>query len=586
MDNVERRRLQLEENVSKLSKALEHWSAWETEYEMLKEELQSAGSPSSSDMLKIGRELGGTLVNGKEVEELLGKDLQTKRTANQVIDMISRRIDYVRQNRTTVEKKFDAAEKQLAGISVLSDPGLETEEGLPMMDIEEELDENDNVISSSVSQPGKVAPELMEALQKAGLHKAEQNQSYDDSAQHGESSIAVPPPATSKIATDPTLDPGLKSATKSTVAKNPNQAVTTSRLDTKDSSKTSKASPPKKAVSFADDVEVQTFKNPSSFKDDLKNWNLKPGQRVYELEDDDHIVGSAVVPDESPEDAQLRREMLQYGLAEVGQVVGELDLEEDMDEYEDEDYDSEDESEDEHGRTTRRVVTDDYRREMMELEQRLNARMMENVGPRPDVHPLAENVDDVRTLRVRKDEDFEEANPGDKDTAAEANNNNKSVRFANDFSVSEAPPPTISDTIVERGGPSVEPASATSKPGKMSRFKSARASQSQPPTMLPTPSIPETSPFPTGPEGRTLANTVVERTSQPSKPNAPDEFDATLVNREIQTEYNKLRNKMIQQQGGFAETEEEKNDPLMEDRDGKTKKVSRFKAARLEAEGL
>lgn len=59
-----------------------------------------------------------------------------------------------------------------------------------------------------------------------------------------------------------------------------------------------------------------------------------------------------------------------------------------------------------------------------------------------------------------------------------------------------------------------------------------------------------------------------------------------MINREVQTQYHKMRNRMIQQQGGFAETEEDVEDPIMEERGGMPKKVSRFKAAKLKAAGL
>lgn len=40
VSNLERLRLQLEENVAKLQAALKHWQTWEAEYEGLKEEIQ------------------------------------------------------------------------------------------------------------------------------------------------------------------------------------------------------------------------------------------------------------------------------------------------------------------------------------------------------------------------------------------------------------------------------------------------------------------------------------------------------------------------------------------------------------------
>ena len=172
---------------------------------------------------------------------------------------------------------------------------------------------------------------------------------------------------------------------------------------------------------------------------------VSKGTKVIELDEDDNEIASyPIIPQgESPEDAALRRQMLQYGLSEVGQVVAEIDLDapneefsdEDMDDY-DEDYDSdEDEDEDQYGRSTRREITSDYQQQMLELEKKLNARMMENVGPAPDADTLAEFSGDVRTLKVRKDEDFDKSvdKPASSDDASEKK---KSVRFADDLDTS------------------------------------------------------------------------------------------------------------------------------------------------------
>jgi hypothetical protein len=52
----------------------------------------------------------------------------------------------VRQNAQTAHKQLDGAEKKLDAALVLLEPGLEGEEGLPLTDIYEELDEDGNVI--------------------------------------------------------------------------------------------------------------------------------------------------------------------------------------------------------------------------------------------------------------------------------------------------------------------------------------------------------------------------------------------------------------------------------------------------------
>ena len=109
MEGIESRRLQLEESVSKLRKALNHWATWEMEYQILKEELQAADSPSPAQMVEIGRDIQGKLVNEKEVDELLGKDMPTKRTANQVIDMSGKTARASRSSSTRPRNSWKAS---------------------------------------------------------------------------------------------------------------------------------------------------------------------------------------------------------------------------------------------------------------------------------------------------------------------------------------------------------------------------------------------------------------------------------------------------------------------------------------------
>jgi unconventional prefoldin RPB5 interactor 1 len=599
LEDIERRRVQLQQNVDKLRKALSHWTTWEAEYEALTEEIQAASDSSPSQIREIARGLELTLLDQKEVEELLCKNSPSERTANQVIDMISRRLDYVRTNTATIEKNLDAAEKKLAGVDVLLEPGMDNEDGEPMMDIEEELDDEGNEVSSSVNQTGKAAAELVEVLRKAGIQKAELEKK--NAAQAPEKASDAPSASTPAPPSAPDSKP-MSSSSDSVPA-------------TSDAHSPELASA-KKSVSFAEEVDIEPAPRATQEPvDDAKLAALKfpEGARAVELEqDEDEDLSNAIIPDdETPEEAELRRQMLQYGMSEVGQIVAELDLDQPTVSYSDDesdddygDYDTEDEEdEDEYGRTTRPVVTEEYRKQMMELEKKLGARMLENVGPESGKASLEEHIGDIRTMRVKSDDQFDEslgpsATPAPDDTKG---SKKKGVRFSDNLDVSEAPKPvqqpiraveptvrstpTISDTIVERSAVPVAPVEPP-KPAKVSRFKSARAGANTPPQMLPTPPVPEVPPVPSGPAGRTLANTITEHAPLPSEPQAPDEFDAVLLNREIQAEYHKARNRFIQRQGGFKATEEDEESPIVEERDGKTKKVSRFMAARLKAEGV
>lgn len=600
LEGIERRRVELQANVDKLQKALGHWTTWEAEYEALKEELQHAQNPSLEQMRDMARGLNGFMLNEKEFEELLGKDLKTKRSANQVVDVISRRIDYVQQNSATIEKQLDTAEKQLAGVDVLLEPGLDNEEGLPMMDIEEELDDAGNEVSSSVNQTGKGAAEVVEALRKAGLKKAEL---VMEAAVPGKEipSTKSAMSTTVSAATGPSKSPSVSSESAESKPALPSKSVSFVGIE-----------PKKPKVSSAKEALHQ-----NGYDEDLDTLNFSTGTKVIQLDNNDDMVATyPIIPQgESPEDAELRRHMLQYGLSEVGKVVAELDLDHPTVSYSDEDVDedsdyndygteTEDDEDDEYGRTTKPVITEEYRRQMLELEKKLGARMLENVGPKPEEQPLAEHISDIRTMRVRKDDEFDQslnvAKPEDLQAAPEEEQKRKKgVRFAENLDISEASQPisdpvidqqtatpTISDTIVERATGKSETAAQPSQPAKVSRFKSARAGSNVPPKILPMPAVVQAPAIPTGPANQTLASTITEHVPEPKEPQAPDDFDPVLIHREIQAEYHKARNKFIQQQGGFKPTEEDEERPIVEERGGKTKKVSRFMTARLKAEGM
>jgi unconventional prefoldin RPB5 interactor 1 len=597
VEDIERRRMQLQQNVDQLRKALSHWTTWEAEYEALKEEIEAAGDPSPSQLREIARDLECSLVTEKDVEELLCKDPSSQRTANQVVDLISRRLDYVRTNSATVEKNLDAAEKKLAGVDVLLEPGMDNEEGEPMMAIEEELDEAGNEVSSSVNQTGKAAAELLEVLRKAGIQKAELEKNAT--------------PAKEELSTTPLNS---EPPTRIVELAAPSSMPTT---PTATSSNSKARTPTKKTVSFAEKVDVEPSKPPTSEKNapDEDHAILKLLEKTGGVElNEDGDLSEAIIPEgESPEDAELRRQMLQYGMSEVGQIVAELDLDQPTASYSDDetdddygDYDTEDEEEDQYGRNTKPVVTVDYRKQMMELEKKLGARMLENIGPQSDDQALAEHIGDIRTMKVQKDEQFDESLDTAKSKTPLPQSNGevkkRGVRFADDVDISDAPKParepvraaqptakstsTISNTIVERSAAISSTPVEPSKPAKVSRFKSARAGAKPTPQMLPTPAVPEAPPVPTGPSGRTLATTITEHSPLPSEPQAPDEFDPLILNREIQADYHMARNRFIQRQGGFKAAEEDEENPLVEERDGKPKKVSRFLAAKLKADGL
>ncbi|PYH92887.1 hypothetical protein BO71DRAFT_329023 [Aspergillus ellipticus CBS 707.79] len=595
LHELERQRLELEGNISKLQDSLYHWRTWEAEYDGLKDDINELDDDATTeDYLRVGREFGGSLVNEDEVKVIFGEKQGITRTKQQMVDLITRRIDYVKQNASTMEKRLRTAESELYALDSQEQLPAESTADFPMTEIFEELDENGDVISSKTSTPGGQATDLLEVLKKAGVKDI---------------------PDVAKV------DPSASSSSQ--------LAQTTENVSSVDDNEEHGESFHQEDASTPATLEGKDKENKPATIDPSTIHGERPVSEI----------------DESPEDAKLRREMLQYSLNEVGSVVAELELDEDGsdfsvdDAYEFDDDEDEDEEEDEHGRSTGRVLSEDYHRQMRELEEKLNARGMWNAGKDSDSLPndVQQELEQPSTVHVEQATDTTSQPVKEK-------KQKKRVAFADELDIAPAPkPPTqekkvvpvresnvtvLADSIVERTEPSEKEAVPTSAPKKASRFKSARktapveeasASTSQPsskpqaaeprsalrktgassvpsslplfpakpaepkPFSQPISDIIEKEPVPQGqgPEGQILADKLVERevSEGPSAAPEPDELDAELHKKEIATEFYRVRNRMIQQNGGFVGGEEPETVPI--ETEDAPRRVSKFKAARM-----
>ena len=165
---LEQQRLALEESLHKLRQSLKHWQLWEAEYEGLKEEIIGITSENATSLQleNVAKTYEGDLVNEKEIRELSGLDKNAPRTAKQIIGLIERRQEYVQKNIETVQRQFFEAEaksEELA-FAAASRPDYETDlgAGLPLTEIHEELDDEDNIISSHLSQPEEATSKIDE----------------------------------------------------------------------------------------------------------------------------------------------------------------------------------------------------------------------------------------------------------------------------------------------------------------------------------------------------------------------------------------------------------------------------------------
>ena len=617
---VERQRAELEGQVAQLRKSLSHWQTLEIDYEGLKEEFSLLPEDcSTQEALEVAKDFAAELVDENEIRALFGIDKGARRTPPQVVDLLAKRVDYVSKNAFTIKKQLSDAEKKRNALLLAKEPDYSDEAGLPLANVTEELDDNGNVVSSKLETARSATPQLMKVLKKAGV---------DDLFE--ENGIVT---GSSKLDQTADLDSSSQSASLEQM-ENPSQPRKQEPESNLPEYRNGTKSPPNSIATHATTAtdENQTAKEPPQ------------GRSPADL----HVVSvadsadSLTNPDDTEDDAALRREMLEYAHSEIGPIVAQLELEEGVSETSDDDnedrfsldseldddIDEEEESEDEHGQTRNPVISDRYRRKMEQLEKKLGLKGMQNLGPEPNLPTEVTNdlskppaAEAARKAAIQRAEASTKASDGNASPiGAEeqlSKKSKKKVSFANDLDIAKEadlqPPvkavtdrmpktallPPVFRPVIERDPTAAgadSPASSASQLQKVSRFKAARDATPQTPLLPPPypdlPSSPVTKTDPSAKSDEIMSTAIVERPEPPNSrkvpPPDPYDFDETLHKKEIAGEYYKSRNKMIQRQGGFVRGGEDDNYgeftaplSLVDEETGKVKKISRFKAARL-----
>ncbi|CAI7603007.1 unnamed protein product [Penicillium bialowiezense] len=560
LDALEEQRLALEDNILQLEKSLYHWRTWEAEYDGVREEISNLEDDASTeDFLAVASEFGGVLVDEKEMHKMLGAQGVTR----------SRE-----QNVSTMEKRLRKAQDERDVLETSDLPPTQEGADFPMQEIMEELDEDGNVVSSSINAPGNQASELLEMLQKAGVKDIPGTEAAETASPEPKAKDVAEAPITSKAAEEP--------------------------------------------------------KDTTTKSNDVSASEISIAQPQSVVTDEDRKQPPVTDVDESLEEAKLRREMLEYGINEVGAIVAELEMDESGSDISfDEEYDYDDdyeEDEDEHGRS-RTHLPADYHKEMIELEAKLNARGLMNMGKDTETFPEEVQKDIETPAEVSAEPSTKEKKPkkrvafaDDLDIAPAK----ESPAVADRISSSQDEPSVLTDAIVERTAQSQdpEPSATQAVPKKTSRFKNSRinasttaepvttgatfanpsqitesrlrkqantAPSAAPPALFPaTPKEPK--PFsapitdivekpaaPQPPQDRTLAENVFERQVKSGAAKAPelDEYDEEFHQKQIASEFFHMQNRIN------GTPKEEEQQVLPPDPEEPPKRVSKFKASRL-----
>ncbi|KAI1103660.1 Prefoldin subunit-domain-containing protein [Jackrogersella minutella] len=611
--DLERQRQKLEENVARLSKALDYWRQSQKEYRELRETVESLPSEENFFQLpiiheklqEIQNQYKGKNLNQKELGIIFGP--KAGKTPGQIISLLTNRFEYVSRNVNTLEKQVEEAKNKLAAVTVVANPEATDEEGLPITEIMEELDDDDNVISFSLRTPEDNRPQILETLRKAGVTEfqatpdAKSQPLNPGDVQDAELMRSV------GTSSSPTHIPKNSQDAKS--PKVPNQPAQQPERQSVEEQPKAKPASKKKSVKFSEDT-----------KPEEQGQQSETAQRLEEIlqraRDQQSIISDPIMPaDEAPDDAALREDMIRYNKQtmqyEMAPIVAELQLEEGSSEDDPDDYSEEeddDDDEDELGRTKIKV-DDEWKSHMLDLQQRLtNYDFSQNDGSN-DQEDLVEGIGRISVKSEGQDapnvEEESSSNPNTEDYVL-AQNAKKTVKFAQSLDIAEASASAtapkqpqqpkhpevdpVSDVVMERNSGTLQPVAAQVQ--RASRFRKAKMSGTlsmrTPMALGGNPIAPDkpdmnAKPTPSGPEGKTLASSVLEHESS-SEVKEPDEFDADLLQKQATEDYHKLRNKMVHREGGFMKEDENPIQPLDEE-EGGPKRVSRFKAAKLAKPG-
>ncbi|KAJ9606144.1 hypothetical protein H2200_009105 [Cladophialophora chaetospira] len=570
---IERQRKELETNIAKLRKALRHWQTLEIDYEGLREEF--LGIPQDSnpeECLKAAKDSKPELLDENELRQLLVDTTSRPRRPAQLVDLLSKRVDYVTRNIETIRKQVSDAEKKRNALLLAEEPDHRDEASLPLAEILEELDDSGNIISSKVQNPGSDAPQLLETLKKAGVEDLEE--------------------------------------TDGTITKTPslNNAVDNDDSDSEKEVEAAATPQPQSGAqtTLSRDTSTSTGQFPTNSADNPEEAELRREMLAYSRGLDE--VGAIV--------AELE---LEEGDSEVSYDEDQLDgLDSDLDIAED----SEDDSEDENGKSRLGLsVSRGYQKKMEELQERLG---LKNIGPEQETEATIHQVrkeqqppaaEAARKAAIARDETSKKSNlktailePPNSVQATEKKSRKKKVAFSSELDIASEEPLTttsapknrstlatekpngrpINESIVERESNSdaTEPPAPTApvpQAAKQSRFKAARQSQPQTPMFArPMEFPPEKTNNENSPPRPLVAADLVERTAaKATKAPDPNDFSDQDHQREIVREYEQHRIKRILAQEGrfLGDAEEGEITPLEDEDTGQ--RVSRFKAARL-----
>ena len=517
------------------------------------------------------------------------------RNLDKVREILGKRIEYVERNVSSLEKQIAAAHK--------ADPEAgDMNESSGPIEIIEDLDEHERLVSGRTVRPAEKLKDARKLLTKSELGgtpnqtvidkifglKDEDDRSSTSSSENDEpvekphhARAVVKPNAQSRdgpSAVQSDIQAWLSAA---------NRDIGTSMTATTGKPPTPKPAnlPNPKAIqpSIVAPTPSAKSKPPTVIPIPTKLGGLAADRdRQNGMSREAYGSSSRVIHGDNPEEALLRKQLLQYGMEDINAVVAELDIEDasaksfteseagestGVESFDDDD----EEDEDMFGGGKFTAISPKYREQMAALQGKLN-------GPRPS--QVANRIVEAEVQTGKP--------PISKKTGDSGVRRKKSVRFAESDETSTTIPAYSSDPMSEKivETPLMVPTVPPSSKRKQSRFKSSLKPSTAP---IPTPPVKNQEPHPPNPSNQTINPAPDPDAFHPDDTRDPS---MQIVMAQIAHAHQRSRSKLIHQQGGFLardpddidNEEEEQREELwrsgaLVDENGK--RISRFRASRL-----
>ncbi len=378
----------------------------------------------------------------------------------------------VQRNVRAVRTQIEDTENKLNSLLIVSMPGAHNEDGLPVAEIREDLDEYGNIIgatfrrllilwselticlASSISHPIDAQTHIARAFEEATLAIPAADDFGKLARPHSKPGQIKNDPLEARITSEDLIAGADKNALVDPTTRSINdEKGEQGRQEAPSDHNASQKSHPNQAMPNPTTPTV----TPSRITEEHATWPNKKGSRFIELDDADQEILSVPtnILQDSAEEATLRREMLEYSLSEVGSVVAELNLDQEGDwsSYSEDDPDSDSqggEDEDQYGRSTSRILTDQYVAEMLNLGRKLDAAQNDGPGAPGDAETLTRLSRDARLLVIQDPN----ASRSNNEKHRNQGSTKKSVRFAEQLDVSPPKP----------NGPAYEEGSVSNRP--------------------------------------------------------------------------------------------------------------------------